>query len=589
MSLQESFGVARDALGEIIGGLREVNYVGLADRLESIYGRLDFLASLSDDVARAQMNNPDANAGFRQLVDATAGFVAGEAAGFLIGQIASRLQLSKVGPVGDAIEMAVAVRVGGVVEDVASWLSDQGITLVPADIDLRSFPGKHELHGTINDDTFISGSGSATINGLIGIDTVNYVDGPIDAKIAANGNVEVVKSQATDYLSNVEVIVGYGADDNFHVNQTLDITTGDRTFVGGGGNDAFYILGSSVRLEGGAGIDRIIVDTNEYSSSTIDLSEGRYTLDPYNSYGRHDTIAEIENVVGGRGDDFITGNEADNSISGGDGVDILVGNAGADTLLGGNGSDQLASDILHWDSSTVAGFRLENDGKVDVLDGGSGYDVYGVAGGISLATRSESDGMYTVAVDRSRMLEETDIIREAEFYNEIWSELSRTLETSGDSQHLASVIGRTSISVEASDFESLVSGRWSQGDGPAQSASGLRYATIDVDFDSDNIETKTLGRTEYDAYEINYDLILVFDQNNPNDLYVGHKVRETDRMFSGDFLIIDPSYGGGPPETFDPYSENHVPMFDEYTVENYYIDYKIENFQNGQFQITMNA
>lgn len=56
----------------------------------------------------------------------------------------------------------------------------------------------------------------------------------------------------------------------------------------------------------------------------------------------------IENAIGGRGDDVVTGNAAANSLSGGlgddtlsggDGNDILAGDSGADSLSGGAGND----------------------------------------------------------------------------------------------------------------------------------------------------------------------------------------------------------------------------------------------------------
>ncbi len=47
----------------------------------------------------------------------------------------------------------------------------------------------------------------------------------------------------------------------------------------------------------------------------------------------------IENAVGGAGNDVITGNALNNILNGGTGNDTLIGGAGADTILGGIGSD----------------------------------------------------------------------------------------------------------------------------------------------------------------------------------------------------------------------------------------------------------
>jgi serralysin len=52
----------------------------------------------------------------------------------------------------------------------------------------------------------------------------------------------------------------------------------------------------------------------------------------------------IENVLGGAGDDTITGNAAKNHLSGGGGTDRLFGAAGDDTIDGGSGANYLRGD-----------------------------------------------------------------------------------------------------------------------------------------------------------------------------------------------------------------------------------------------------
>ena len=47
----------------------------------------------------------------------------------------------------------------------------------------------------------------------------------------------------------------------------------------------------------------------------------------------------IENVIGGSGDDYLTGNEYMNQLTGGQGNDTFTGGAGNDILIGGSGSD----------------------------------------------------------------------------------------------------------------------------------------------------------------------------------------------------------------------------------------------------------
>ena len=62
----------------------------------------------------------------------------------------------------------------------------------------------------------------------------------------------------------------------------------------------------------------------------------------------------IENAIGGRGADTITGNDAVNRLEGGLGADTLLGGKGNDVLVGGKGTDTLdggkGKNIFEFDS-----------------------------------------------------------------------------------------------------------------------------------------------------------------------------------------------------------------------------------------------
>lgn len=86
----------------------------------------------------------------------------------------------------------------------------------------------------------------------------------------------------------------------------------------------------------------------------------------------------IENVIGGSGDDHLTGNEYINQLTGGRGNDTFIGGAGNDRLIGGTGSDTAiyngpASDytIEIQNSGDRIITALTNEG-VDTLQGLSG-------------------------------------------------------------------------------------------------------------------------------------------------------------------------------------------------------------------------
>ncbi len=94
-------------------------------------------------------------------------------------------------------------------------------------------------------------------------------------------------------------------------------------------------------------------------------------------------IANVEDAVGGSGDDILVGSSEINALNGGDGADLifgreaedsLSGEAGNDSLIGGPGSDQVSGgdddDQLVWNNG---------DGS-DVMDGDAGFDTVKVTG-----------------------------------------------------------------------------------------------------------------------------------------------------------------------------------------------------------------
>jgi hypothetical protein len=76
----------------------------------------------------------------------------------------------------------------------------------------------------------------------------------------------------------------------------------------------------------------------------VDLAPGSYSDAPTIGWDASQNIgiafgAIIENIIGGSGDDYLSGNSVDNSITGGAGNDNLFGREGNDLLYGGDGLD----------------------------------------------------------------------------------------------------------------------------------------------------------------------------------------------------------------------------------------------------------
>ena len=151
---------------------------------------------------------------------------------------------------------------------------------------------------------------------------------------------------------------------------------GNDTLTGGPGNDLVSGNDGNDLLDGGIGNDQLAggngFDTTNYSVRTGAL---RVTLD--NAFNDGEVaLAEADNVqteevIGGAGNDTMTGSAADDFFGGGGGADSLVGNGGNDVLTGSSGTDKLfgnnGDDFLqaqNTDQDTVSG-GTNSDGTVD--------------------------------------------------------------------------------------------------------------------------------------------------------------------------------------------------------------------------------
>jgi Ca2+-binding RTX toxin-like protein len=166
----------------------------------------------------------------------------------------------------------------------------------------------------LNDATFLGNAGYATgeaigSDRLIGIQSV--ITGAGDDKI---------------YGSNSDNVLAAGAG-----NDAVRARGGNDTIIGGSGegNDIY---------DGGAGIDTIV-----YTSTSLGIVVN-LSAASNNATGSEigtDQITGVENIVGGDGNDVLTGNAAANNLVGGTGDDTLNGKVGNDTLIGGLGNDTL--------------------------------------------------------------------------------------------------------------------------------------------------------------------------------------------------------------------------------------------------------
>jgi Ca2+-binding RTX toxin-like protein len=232
------------------------------------------------------------------------------------------------------------------------------------------------LVGGPGDDSMSGGTGADSLDGGDGTDVVDYSDYLEPVSVRPNGIADDgVVNENDNVGSDVEGAIG-GTDDDTLVgndgNGTLDGGAGDDTLDGGGGSDTMI---------GGTGSDTV-----SYATRTASVSVKIGTVGGNGEAGENDTVSgDVNRVVGGSGNDTISGDDDANilngglgndTIFGGGGFDQLNGEAGADDLNGGSGTDVLyggpANDKLKGDSSSDV---LNGGQDNDQLDGGAGADV----------------------------------------------------------------------------------------------------------------------------------------------------------------------------------------------------------------------
>ncbi|UVC10134.1 hypothetical protein IHQ71_05885 [Rhizobium sp. TH2] len=184
--------------------------------------------------------------------------------------------------------------------------------------------GQVFFHG--GNDRFFGGTGRDYLLGLEGNDVLDG-GADLDVLLGGTGNDTLVGGAGNDIL---------GGDN------------GNDYLLGGSGNDLLNGGGGDDRLEGSSGADSFVggqgSDTVVYSQSFaaihINLRIGATALDtPSGSEATGDSFESIENVIGSRHNDIITGTDGENDLFGGFGNDLLFGGAGGDILDGDVGVD----------------------------------------------------------------------------------------------------------------------------------------------------------------------------------------------------------------------------------------------------------
>lgn len=316
-------------------------------------------------------------------------------------------------------------------------------------IDGSAATGVLSLTGDDGDNILKAGSGADSIYAGAGNDTAIYDDQDLIAD-GGDGNDTLVLNQSVATTVNLGSIIsqvaGGGTIINFEnidgASSTADlIMIGDanaNTLIGGSGNDIVSGGAGADTISSGAGNDTI---TYDFADISVD---GGIGVDTLVVDGNATFIADMSNVsnqvIGagiitgfenidasaGAADVSLTGNDVDNILKGGSGADSIYGGSGNDTITydandiimdGGSGNDTLilnrtspttvniasvvnqvigggtAIDFENIDgSASTAALNVTGDVNANIIKGGSGNDtLYSGGGGDSIYGNAGND------------------------------------------------------------------------------------------------------------------------------------------------------------------------------------------------------
>lgn len=224
----------------------------------------------------------------------------------------------------------------------------------------------NEVTGTDGDDALVWESGKTVVDGLGGVDRIDFTAATSGVRVDERfGLVTEIDTGFEIRLQNIETVRGSAAADIF------EVSAGPDRFEGGAGQDRFFGGSTGDFFDGGSGVDTLVFNTSPTDLS-ISLLQGRGWAGDAEGL----RMVNIENILGGFGDDYLTGDHGDNFLEGGFGDDTLEGNGGDDYILAGFGRDVIVY------AGNRADYTITQDGiRTDVIDttGFAGHDIIGHA------------------------------------------------------------------------------------------------------------------------------------------------------------------------------------------------------------------
>ena len=186
------------------------------------------------------------------------------------------------------------------------------------------------------------------IDGTTAADTFTFVDGrKLSGEIQGKGGNDRLDLSA--YKNSLTFEINKFDDDpqiEVKADQSTVVGVNDiEELIGGKEADTFAFQeadnpwgGSNYTIDGSAGQDTL--DFSHYTTTAVEVNLGAQTIARTGTTKAVKPL-NIENVIGGGGNDKLTGDDGANRLDGGPGDDELKGGNGNDTLVGGEDSDTL--------------------------------------------------------------------------------------------------------------------------------------------------------------------------------------------------------------------------------------------------------
>ncbi|WP_088342699.1 MULTISPECIES: peroxidase family protein [Rhodomicrobium] len=351
--------------------------------------------------------------------------------GVAIGGATGSTLLLGADDVGHAISVSAAYTDGQGFADSAASGATAAVSPLPG-ITLTGTNAANTLTGTEGADTIDGAGGNDIINGLAGADHLIGGAG-LDIIDGGAGNDSIEGGAAADILHGgtgndtitggaaADLMFGDDGDDVFH----YGFGDGADLVDGGAGFDTLHITGTAANdvlnvffdgtaltsFENGSiiGVEAVtadllgVSDTLNYagSSAAVGVDLAAATASGFAS------IANIENVTGGSGDDTLAGNLNANRLAGGAGNDTYyadagdtvteAANAGVDSVFTASSAYTLSANVENLSFTGTGAFAATGNGLANVITGGGGNDV--LSGGGGADTLNGGDGADTLNGD----------------------------------------------------------------------------------------------------------------------------------------------------------------------------------------------